>query len=127
MRARAHLAESAGPFQNAAQPGETGPAPCGKAAPQKVRRHDRPQPTAQQWAGIVPGHKIDLVARDSPHRIGMPLAQRGAAFVPRDGRGFVYASEAESRAAQPEIHIFEIRFEALFEQPHALEYFSAKK
>src|SRR5215472_11626462 len=57
----------------------------------------------------------------------MPAAHRRAAAMPRQGGGNILAFDAEARAPQAEIDIFEVRFETLFEQANAAKNLRAEQ
>ena len=84
--------------------------------------------TSAAAAGIMARHQEELVARDAPHGFRMPAAQRGAAAVPGDAPpARTTRPDSAGGAAQAEIHILQIRFEALFQQPDAAEKIGAKQ
>src|ERR1700682_314449 len=92
-------------------------------APQKMRDQDCPGVPAR----IVHRYQVTLVTRDAAHRFGMPWAQRRASAVPGDGLRYVEAGDTALRAAQAELHVFQVRFEGFVEQTDALEHLRAKQ
>ena len=98
-----------------------------QGAPEGLGDEDGPEPADQQGARIVAGGEQKLVARDVADGVGMPAAEGGAAAMPGDGAGYVLAGEREAGAAQAEVDIFEVRFEAFFEQADAGEEVGAEE
>ncbi len=72
------------------------------------------------------GDEEDLIARGAARGFRMPASQSGASRVPGDGLRHVLPRTTGQSAAQPEIHIFQIRFETLVEQPNFVEQCGAK-
>ena len=66
-----------------------------------------------------------LIACHPAHRFRMPSPQRGTPHVHRTGVGNIAARDALSGAAQPEIRIFELRFEGLLQQAYLAKNFGA--
>src|SRR5262249_5015034 len=100
-----------------------GPAPAAHChcAPQDLRDENRPPAPGAQFPRIMSRDQKDLIPRDSPNSIRVPLAERCAAVVPRNRVGDINPAEAVRRATEAEIDVLQVGFEALFQKAHAME------
>src|SRR5712691_11340991 len=107
----ARAGEAAQPLPFSPEPGKTGAVTERHRAPQNLGHEDGPKPAEEKPRRVVACQDEKLAACDKAHDVGVPAAERRASEMPRPCAWHIAAGEAESGAAQAEIHVFQVRAE----------------
>src|SRR5258708_39582603 len=96
-------------------------------SPKRLCHQNRPHEPEQPSSGVIFRHQKYLVARNSTHGCGMPLAERGATHVTRDGVRNIAARIVEAGASQAQFYILQIRFESFIQEADVAKQLRPKK
>src|SRR5581483_3268274 len=95
---------------------------CRDPAPEKLPHQNAPEAASKQSRIVVPCDQQQLIAGDEPNEPRIPASKSGAAVMPGDCGRNEYAGDSALHAAQPEVDIFQIGFEAFLITAQLLEH-----